>query len=71
MQRGRELDRIPLAGDVHVHRRRFGAQEMVMKRGDLDPVVEELLHHRVHLLAGEHEVAHDHGVVMHRLEGEP
>src|SRR5215207_4073765 len=44
---------------------------MVVERGHLDPVLEERLHHRVDLLAGEDEITHDHGVVAHRLECKP
>ena len=44
---------------------------MVVKRGDLDPVLEELLHHRIDLVMGQDQVAHDHRLIAHRLEGEP
>ena len=35
------------------------------------PPSSELLHHRVDLVLGQHEVAHDHRLVARRLEGEP
>ena len=63
MQRRRELYRLAMPCDVHVHRAGLGAQEVIVEGRDLDPALEELLHHRVDLVLGEDEVAHDHGLV--------
>ena len=42
---------------------------MVVKRGDLDSAVRQLLHYRVDLFVQQHQVAHHHRFAAHFLEG--
>ena len=44
---------------------------MVVDRGDLEPAVQQLGHDRRDLGFEQHEVAHHHGLAMHRREGDP
>src|SRR5215204_5060321 len=44
---------------------------MIVERSHLDPVLNERLHHRIDLVTSEHEVAHHHRLVAHRLECQP
>ncbi len=71
MDGARELDRIAVALDVHVERHGLGAQQVVVQRADLDAAFLELAHDRGHLVLRQHEIAHDHGLRIHRLEGDP
>src|SRR5438067_7188729 len=43
---------------------------MVVDRGDLEALLDQLLHHRIHLLLQEHEIAHHHRLLAALLEGE-
>ena len=60
-----------MSSDVHVERQRLGAQQVVVDRGDLEATLEQLRHHGVDLGLQEHEVAHRHRHVPHRLERDP
>ena len=42
-----------------------------MHRGDLEAAFEQLRHDRIDLGLQQHEVAHHHGAIMHRLERDP
>jgi hypothetical protein len=44
---------------------------VIVERGDVDAAFFELLHHRVHLLLQQDEIAHHHRTIADRLEGEP
>jgi hypothetical protein len=68
---GRELHRIAVAAHVHVERRGSAAQDVIVDRRDLDPVLDQLRHHRVDLGLQQHEIAHDHRAAMRGLEGDP
>ena len=57
--------------DMHVKRRRVGAQQVIMQGGHLNALGKQLAHHRIDFAFGEDEVAHHHRFVPHRLEGEP
>ena len=56
---------------MHVKRRRVGAQQVVVQGGHLQALRQGLAHHRIDLSFGEDQVAHHHGFVAHRLEGDP
>ncbi len=71
VQGGCELHRIAVRFHVHVHGRRFGAQQVVVQGGDLEAAGLQLRHYRVDLRMGQDQVAHDHGLVPHGLEGDP
>ena len=43
---------------VHVVHPRLVPQEMIVQRGDVDAVVEQRGHHRIHLVLRQHEIAH-------------
>ena len=58
MDRGRQLDGIAMAADMHVEGRRAGAQQMIVDGGDLEAACDHLGHHRVDLGLQQHEVAH-------------
>ena len=65
------LHGIAVAADVHVEGRGRGAQQVIVDRGDLEPVLDQLGHHRVDLGFEQHEVAHDHRAAVRRLERHP
>ncbi len=67
----RKLSGVAGPCDVHVKRRRIGAQQMVVQRGHLNALGKQLAHHRIDLAFGEDKVAHHHRFVPHRFEGEP
>ena len=67
----RELSRVAGPCDMHVKRRRIGAQQMVVQGGHLKALRQQLAHHRIDLGFGEDQIAHHHGFVAHRLEGHP
>ena len=67
----RKLSRVAGPCDMHVKRRRIGAQQMVVQGGHLKALGKQLAHHRIDLAFGEDEVAHHHRLVPHRLEGYP
>ena len=63
--------RIAVAANVHVHhaRRLAAAGGCAAPSAPHRPAAAP--HHRAHLVLGEHQVAHDHGLATHRLEGDP
>src|SRR5712691_10889336 len=67
-ERRREFDRLAVARVVHVHHVRRHVVQMVVDGGDLEPPSEQAGHHGRHLLIEEHEVAHHHRLIPHRLE---
>ena len=67
----RQLHGIAVAHHVHVHGRGLGAQQVIMERGDIDAAFFELLHHGVHLVLQQDEIAHHHRCIVDRLEGQP
>ena len=64
-------DRITMPMNVHVVGGRDRAQQVVVKRGDVDAALKQLRHHRLDLGFGQHEIAHDQRTIGHRLESEP
>jgi len=46
-------------------------QQVIVHRGDLQAVVDQLAHHGRDLLLSQHEIAHHHRLVAHRLERDP
>ncbi len=61
-----------MSADMHVERQRFGAQQVIVNRGDLHAAFEQLGHDWVNLALEQHQVTHRHGhVITHRLEGDP
>jgi hypothetical protein len=71
VDRSGELDRVPVPGNMHVERRRTRAQQMIVDGRDLEAVRDHLRHHRIDLGFEQHEVAHDHGAAVPRLERNP
>ena len=71
MQRGCERNGIAMTEDVHIEGWRLGAQQVVVKGGDLDPACSELGHHRRDLGLCKDEIAHDDRGVALRSEGQP
>ena len=67
----RELSGVAGPCDMHVERRRMGAQQMVVQGSHLKALGKQLAHHRIDFAFREDEVAHHHGLVPHRLEGHP
>jgi hypothetical protein len=67
----RQLQRIAVTHDMHVHGHGFGAQQVIVQRRDPDAAVLELLHHAVDLVLGHDEIAHYHRLIAGRLESEP
>jgi hypothetical protein len=57
--------------NVHVVGGRVGAQQVIVKGGDVDAARKQFCHHRLDLGLGQHEIAHDEGAAGHRLETEP
>ena len=53
---------------MHVERRRIAAQHVIVDGGDLDPVLDQLGHHRIDFGLEQDEVAHDHRLVANLLE---
>ena len=68
---GGHLDGIAVAADMHVERRGARAQQVIVNGGDLEPALDQLRHDRIDLGFQQHEVAHHHGLAMHRLERDP
>ena len=68
-QRLGQLDGVAVAFVVHVHDVRRHLVEMIVDGGDLEPSGEQAGHDRRHFLVEQDEVAHDHGLVAHLLEG--
>ena len=66
---GERLRSRRLTADVHEVDLRVVEERVVVERGDLQPGVEQLAEHRVHLVLEEHEVAHDHGLAAARRRG--
>ena len=60
-----------MAADMHVERRRAGAQQMIVYRSDLQTALDQLAHHRIDLGLHQHKVAHHHGTAMRRHECDP
>ena len=60
-----------MAADMHVERRGAGAQQVIVHGGDLEAAFDQLEHHRIDLGLQQHEIAHDHGAAMRRLERDP
>ena len=71
MQCGRQRHGIAVSEDVHIEGRRLRAQQMIVECRDLDAAFGKLGHHRCDLGFGQHEIAHHHGGVAVRPEGEP
>jgi hypothetical protein len=66
-----KLHRIAVPEHMHVHRERLVAQQMIVQGRDLDSGCGKLRHDRIHLVHGQHEIAHDHALFAHFLEGQP
>jgi hypothetical protein len=66
-----ELHRVAVPCDMHVHGGGLGAEEVVMQSRHFDSVLDQHRHHRIDLVMGQDQVAHDHGLIAHGLEGEP
>ena len=60
-----------MAADMHIEGRRTAAQHVIVDRGDLEAVLDQRGQHRIDFGFQQHEIAHDHGAAMRRLEGEP
>ena len=71
MQRRCQRDGVAMTVHVHVERRRLRTQQMIVQGRHRDAAREQLRHHRVDLILGEHEIAHHHRGVAFRLEREP
>src|SRR5262249_44020586 len=57
------------AADVHEVDARFGEEEVVVERGDLDARIEQRAHYGVYLVLEKDEVAHDHRLDSRFLPG--
>ena len=68
---GRHLHRIAVTADMHVERRRTGAQQVIVHGGDVEAAFDQLDHDRVDFGLEQHEIAHHHGLAVHRLERHP
>ena len=66
-----QLHRIALAHHMHVERHGFCAEQVIVQSGDLKAALFQLLHHRTDLVLGQDQIAHDHGLVAHRVERDP
>src|SRR5438874_11656333 len=66
-----QLDGIAMTLDVHVERHGLRAQQMIVHRRNLDAALGKLAHDRRDLVLGQHEIAHHHGLLAHRLERDP
>ena len=71
MNRTGQPQRIAVTGDVHVERRRIGAQQVIVDRGDLEPAFDHLGQHRSDLGFEQHQIAHRHHAAMGGLERDP
>ena len=60
-----------MSRDMHVKRRRIGAQQVIVQGSHFNALRKQLAHHRIDLAFRQDEVAHHHGLVPHRLEGDP
>jgi hypothetical protein len=63
--------RIAVSAHVHVKRQGLGAQQMIVDGRHLQAAFQQLGHHGIDLALEQHEVAHDHRRVCHRLERDP
>jgi len=71
MERRRQLHRIAVPENVHVHRERFVTKEMVVKRGDLDSRFLEPRHDGRDFAGEKHEIAHYHRLIARLAECQP
>ena len=69
MKRLRQLQGVAVSFVVHVHHVRRYLVEVVVQAGDLKAVVEQSRHHGGNFFVKQHQVAHDHRVVVQLLEG--
>ena len=60
-----------MPADVPVESRRTGAQQVVVDRRDLDPVLDQLRHDGTDLGLQQYEVAHHHDFAVHGFERDP
>ena len=60
-----------MPADMHVEGQGRAAQHVIMYRGDLEAVLDQLGHDRIDLGLEQHEIAHHHGPAVHRLERRP
>lgn len=67
----RNCNRLSLGFDMEVHGRGFGSEQVVVQRCHADRTLREELHDRADLVLGQHQIAHGHGVITHRSEGNP
>ncbi len=71
MQRLSQLDRVAVTSDVHVENRHGRSQQMIVDRGDLNPIGNQSLHDRADLGVREHQVAHEHRPIAGGQKGNP
>src|SRR5437868_223265 len=55
----RQIDSLPVSMDMHVEDARLVPEEVIMKRGDLQAVIEQCRHDGINFLLGQNEVAHE------------
>ena len=60
-----------MSANMHVERQRLGAQQVIVNSRDFKATFHKLGHDRVDLALQQHEVAHGHRHVPHRLERDP
>ena len=56
---------------MHVEGRRTAAQQVIVDRGDVEAVLDQLRHHGLDLGFQQHEIAHRHHFAAHGLERHP
>ena len=71
VQDSREFDRISVSANVHIKHRHRGTQQVIVDRGNFEPIVDEALHHRTDLRIEEHQIAHHHHAVAARRKAKP
>ena len=52
-----------MAANMHVERQGSAAQDVIVHRGDLEAVLDQLGHDRIDLGLEQHEIAHHHRAV--------
>ena len=60
-----------MAANMQVEGLGVRPQQVIVDRGDLKTAFDQLEHHGIDLGLEQHEVAHDHGFPVHRLERKP
>src|SRR5712691_7350101 len=70
-ERSGELRRGAVAHVMHVHHMRCFVRQMIMDGGDLETRGLQVVHHRIHFVFEQNQIAHYHGAVVRAGESGP